>query len=136
MHELIIPANIDHLYEAQDFVTGLMEEAGFSTRMTGSISLVIEEIFVNIAGNAYSPGEGEVKIGCALEDSKTIELVFEDSGKPYDPLEEKTPDIELPAEEREIGGLGIFLYRTIMDEAEYRYENGKNILTLRKKEEQ
>ena len=135
MHELIIPAKIDHLYEAQAFVSGLMEEAGFSTRMTGSISLVVEEIFVNIAGHAYTPDEGEVKISCAIGSDKTIELTFEDSGKPYDPLAGEKPDIGLPAGQREIGGLGIFLYWTIMDNADYRYENGRNILTLRKKEE-
>jgi len=136
MHELIVPAKIDRLYEVQAFIEGLMEEAGFSMRMTGKISLVIEEIFVNIACHAYSPGEGDAVIRFTIGSDRSVELEFEDSGKPYDPLENESPDIGLSAEQREIGGLGIFLYRSLMDDAEYRYENGKNILTLRKKEEQ
>jgi len=132
---LIVPAKTELLYEVQAFTEGLMEEAGFGARMINSVSLVVEEIFVNIACHAYSPGEGDAAIRCAVGSDKSVTLEFKDSGKPYDPLDEKRPDIELPAEEREIGGLGIFMYRTIMDEAEYRFENGKNILTLRKKEE-
>ena len=135
MKELIVPAEIERLYEVQAFVEGLMEESGLSMRMINRVSLVVEEIYVNIAGNAYFPGEGDVVIRCTIGDDHSLELEFEDQGKPYDPLEEAKPDINLSAEEREIGGLGIFLYRSIMDETEYRFENGKNILTLRKKEE-
>jgi len=133
--ELIVPAKIDRLYEVQAFVEGLMEEAGFSMRMINSIALVVEEIYVNIACHAYPSGEGDAVIRVTVGNDKSVELIFEDSGKPYDPLEKEKPDINLSAEEREIGGLGIFMYRSIMDETEYRYENGKNILTLRKKEE-
>jgi len=135
MHELNIPAKTERLYEAQAFAENLMEEAGFSPRMKNSISLVIEEIFVNIAAHAYSPAEGDVLIRLGLEDKNSVVLEFEDKGKPYNPLEEESPDVGMPAEQRDIGGLGIFLYRSIMDEVEYKYENGKNILTLKKREE-
>jgi len=135
MHELTIPAKTERLYEAQAFAENLMDEAGFSPRMKNSIALVIEEIFVNIAAHAYEPEEGDVKIRIELEGKKSIKLEFEDEGKPYDPLEKESPDVGMTAEQRDIGGLGIFLYRSIMDEVEYKYENGKNILTLRKREE-
>ena len=59
-------------------------------------------------------------------------LVFADSGIPYDPLKKEDPDVTLPARERQIGGLGIFMTKRIMDETEYEYRDGKNILTLRK----
>jgi len=134
MGEIILPAKIDRLYDAQAFVEGLMEEAGFSMRMTGQISLVIEEIFVNIASHAYSPGEGDVVVRFTAENDRSAVLEFEDGGKPYNPLEKENPDTSLTAEEREVGGLGIFLFKSIMDETVYRFENGRNILTLRKRE--
>ena len=55
-----------------------------------------------------------------------------DNGAEYDPLEKEDPDVTLSAEDRQIGGLGIFMVKKIMDEVDYRYENGKNVLTLRK----
>jgi len=136
MTELIVPAKLDRLYEVQGFVSGLMEQAGVGMRMMMKISLVVEEIFVNIACHAYTPDEGDAVIRCAVGSDHSVELEFEDSGKPYNPLDKESPDIGLPAEQREIGGLGVLLYKTIMDESEYRFEGGKNILTLKKKEEQ
>jgi len=136
MDELIVPAKIDRLYEVQGFASGLMEQAGVGVRTMMKISLVIEEIFVNIACHAYAPGEGDTVIRCNVGSDHSVELEFEDSGKPYNPLDNESPDIGLQAEQREIGGLGVFLYKTIMDEIDYRLEDGKNILTLKKKEEE
>jgi anti-sigma regulatory factor (Ser/Thr protein kinase) len=86
---------------------------------------------VNIAHYAYSPETGMVIIRAAAFGNE-IRLEFEDAGKPYNPLEKADPDITAQAEDRPIGGLGIFMVKKIMDSMEYRYEDGKNLLKLRK----
>jgi anti-sigma regulatory factor (Ser/Thr protein kinase) len=88
----------------------------------------VEEIFVNIAHYAYTPETGSVTIRMSVQENIVIE--FEDSGKPYNPLEKEDPDIKASAEEREVGGLGIFMVKKIMDKVEYRREGNKNILTI------
>ena len=67
------------------------------------------------------------------EDPKTVYVTFIDSGMPFDPLKKEDPDVTLPAEEREIGGLGIYMTKQAMDEVSYEYKDGQNILTLVKK---
>jgi len=97
------------------------------------IDLAVEEIFVNIASYAYAPGTGPATIRVGLTDDGSvfvIELI--DQGVPYNPLAKEDPDITLSAEERKIGGLGILLTKKSMDDVQYEYANGSNILTLRK----
>ena len=93
--------------------------------------LAVEEIFVNIAHYAYAPDGGYAEIGVKIDDGKAI-ITFEDAGKAYDPLAASDPDLTLSAEDRKIGGLGVFITKNLMDAVNYRYENGKNILTLEK----
>jgi sigma-B regulation protein RsbU (phosphoserine phosphatase) len=95
------------------------------------IELAAEEVFVNIAHYAYEPGSGDVLISLRIEGDLT--LTFADRGKPFNPVEACRFDINKPAEERVPGGLGIFMAKNIMDEVSYRYEDGYNILTLRKR---
>ena len=99
-----------------------------------AICVAIEEVFVNVARYAYQNGDGEVllKIGFNEEDRK-ITFVMKDRGIPFNPLQKSDPDITLSADEREIGGLGIFITKKTMDSVEYVYENGENILTMIKK---
>ena len=98
------------------------------------IDLAVEEIFVNIA---HYSGSEDAEILCDFEyggdDRGVLEITFIDSGKPFDPLAKPDPDITLSAEERNIGGLGIFLTKKFMDSVEYEYKDGQNILTLRKR---
>lgn len=98
-----------------------------------TLQLVTEEIVVNIVNYAYPVGaDGEVTI--EVKDTPTdIELSFSDCGMPFNPLEKEDPDTTLSAEERPIGGLGIFLVKQMMDSVAYRYEDGHNILTISKK---
>ena len=96
------------------------------------IDLAVEEIFVNIAHYAYEPDEGPVNISCGFE-NETLTVVFSDHGKKFDPLAHADPDTSLALEEREIGGLGIYLTKQFMDSVEYEYVGDKNILTIRKK---
>ncbi|MCL2096719.1 MAG: ATP-binding protein [Oscillospiraceae bacterium] len=131
MKELIIDARTENLDAVLDFVSEELESADCSVKTQMQIAVAVEEIFVNIAHYAYNPTVGGAAVRVySGDDGITIE--FEDGGKPYNPLEKADPDVSLSAEERDIGGLGIFMVKKIMDETEYRHENGKNILTIKK----
>ena len=96
------------------------------------IDLAVEEIFVNIAHYAYAPDTGNVTISCKIEDG-TMTVVFSDSGKKFDPLDRDDPDTSIPLEERNIGGLGIFLTKQFMDSVSYEYAGNQNKLTIQKR---
>ena len=101
------------------------------TRLLLQIS--VEELFVNIASYAYAPGTGEVTVGCSVDPTvPSIAIQFRDRGVPFDPLAKEDADITLSAEERRIGGLGIYMVKEFMDELTYSYEDGQNILTMHK----
>ena len=98
------------------------------------ISVAAEEVYVNIASYAYAPDTGTATIRMACtEDPAAVTLTFLDSGIPFNPLEREDPDLSLPVEEREIGGLGILMVKKTMDEAHYERVDGQNILTLTKR---
>ena len=97
------------------------------------IALAVEEIFVNIANYAYNPGKGNATVRVEVEkDPLTVTITFIDGGVPYDPLKKDDPDVTLSAEERSIGGLGVFLVKKTMDDVSYEYKDGKNILSIKK----
>ena len=97
------------------------------------IGVAAEEIFVNIAHYAYAPQKGCATVRVeVLEDPVSVVITFIDHGIPYDPLEKEDPDINLPAQQRQIGGLGIFMTKQLMDDVAYEYKDGQNILTLKK----
>ena len=128
---LTVPAAAEKLGDVTAFIDAFLEEHGCPMKTQMQIDLSAEEIFVNIANYAYpdQPGEAEVMIS---EENGVITLKFADCGIHYDPLQKEMPDTTLSAEERQIGGLGIFLVKKNMDAVDYRYENGKNILTMKK----
>ena len=96
-------------------------------------SEAIDELFGNIAQYAYDPATGPVTVRVEVaEDPMAVIITFIDNGKPYDPLSGEDPDITLSAEERKIGGVGVFLVKKTMDEITYEYKNGQNILKIRK----
>lgn len=129
----VFPAEIAALNEVLAFVEEELELAECPMKYVIALQVSIEEIFVNIARYAYTDG-GEVTIGIEYDaDNGAITFRMEDEGVPFNPLAKKDPDITLSAEEREIGGLGIYLMKQTMDEASYSYENGKNILTMVRK---
>ena len=133
MKEIRVPAQIEYLDEVNDFIMAELEPQDCDPKTQMQISLAVEEIFVNIASYAYHPGTGEATVRCGIvEEPLQIELVFLDSGKPYDPLQREDPDVTLSAEERKIGGLGVFLVKKLMDDVRYEYRDGCNILTIRK----
>ena len=131
MRELDIEAKTENLDQVLAFVDEELEkyECGMKTQM--QIDIAVEEIFVNIAHYAYNPAVGKATIRIEVTDG-TVSLTFIDNGVPYDPLAKEDPDITLSAEERQIGGLGIFMVKKSMDDVKYEYKDGSNILTLSK----
>ena len=103
-------------------------------KLQTAVCVAIEEVFVNVARYAYKNGEGEVILEIGFnKESREITFVMRDKGVPFDPLKKPDPDITISADDREIGGLGIFITKKTMDSVEYAYENGENILTMIKK---
>jgi anti-sigma regulatory factor (Ser/Thr protein kinase) len=99
-----------------------------------AVCVAIEEVFVNVAHYAYVDGEGDVTLGIGFDEvNRAVTFRMTDKGIPFDPLKMADPDITQPAEEREIGGLGIFIAKKTMDAITYAYENDENILTMIKK---
>lgn len=131
MSRLTIKAVPEALTEVQAFVEQELEAHDCPMRSLMQISVAVEEIFINIASYAYAPETGDAEISCeVLEEPRRAELEFTDSGRPFDPLAQPEADVALPAEEREIGGLGILLVKKSMDEVTYRYRDGRNVLRL------
>ena len=134
MKELIVPATLEELEKVTGFVRQQLEGWGCSMKLLMQIEIAVEEIYVNIAHYAYHPaGDGFAEIRCeVLENPLRVIIQFLDDGIPYNPLEHEDPDITRGPKERDIGGLGIFMVKKSMDGIEYSYENGKNILTIKK----
>ncbi len=121
-------SNLEYLQYELDKV---LEEAGCPDRVRWEISVAAEEIFINIAHYAYAPNHGNAKVA-VKSTSSSATIVFEDSGVAYNPLEKADPDITLPATSRQIGGLGIYMTKKLMDQVTYERKKEKNILTLQK----
>ena len=134
MEALRIKALTDNLDRVLQYVDTALELMGCSMKNQIQIDMAVEELFVNIAHYAYKGTAGDAVI-LAGPDPKTgiLRITFRDWGVPFDPLAKTDPDISLSVEEREIGGLGIFMAKKIMDTMDYKYENGQNVLTMTKK---
>ena len=133
MKELTLQAVTKNLPKVAEFINRELEALACPLKARTQVDVVIDELFANIASYAYTPGTGEVTVRFAFDaSSRRVELVFIDRGRPFDPLAGADPDVTLPAEERQTGGLGIFLVKKLMDSVEYQYRDGQNILTVRK----
>lgn len=131
MEELIIDANVEKLEEVLAFIEPILELNDVPMKSQIKINVAVEEIFVNIANYAYDLKNGTATIrATVIDDPKALELVFIDNGMPFNPLEKLDPDITLSAEERQIGGLGIYMVKKNMDDMRYEYRDNQNILTL------
>ena len=132
--EIVVDAVLEELDNVTDYISEYLAEIGCSTPMEIKICIACEEIFVNIASYAYAPDSGIAEIGVIIsEDPLEVAIVFADSGVPYDPLAKEDPDITLSADERPIGGLGIFMVKKTMDDIRYEFRNGMNILRIEKR---
>ncbi len=133
MREIIVPAAEEELTNVQEFVTSQLEDVNCPAKALFQIELAVEEIFINIVSYAYRPEIGEATIRCEIcEDPLRVIIEFQDHGKRFDPLAREEADTSKDALMEREGGLGIFLVRKNMDAVEYRYEDGKNILTISK----
>lgn len=133
MEKITVEASTDNLQQVIDFATERLEMHDCSMKTVMQMELVIEEIFVNVSSYAYEPDTGDAIICIDFaENPSAVEMAFIDSGKPYNPLERPDPDTTLAIDEREIGGLGIFLVKKNVDEIAYEYSEGKNILRIKK----
>ena len=128
------PAKTEALLDVLGFVEEQLESYECPMKIQTAICVAIEEVFVNVAHYAYGGKEGDVTFAIDFEEeTRNVTIQMTDKGVAFDPLKKPDPDITLSAEEREIGGLGIFITKKTMDLVTYAYENGENILTMRKK---
>ena len=133
MKTLTVPAERNELDTVQGFVDEALDQVPCTPETRLQLQIAVEELFVNIASYAYAPNIGEAVIGCHVEqEPPSVTIQFRDWGKPFDPLAREDADITLSAEDRKIGGLGIYMVKNSMDDVRYQYENGQNVLTIRK----
>ncbi len=134
LSKLTVDADVDRLPQVLSFIDEKLEEGGCSPKVQIQLDIAVEEIFVNIAHYAYSPDKGEADISIEIVGDPAEAIIeFRDRGMFFDPLKKPDPDTTLSSEERQIGGLGIYMVKKSMDDVTYRYEDEQNILTIRKK---
>ena len=138
MKRLQTEAKLDNLNEVLAFADGILEEAGCSMKDQTAIDIALEEMFVNIVSYAYTDSgvsESEQTAEVIMDvsgDPASVSITLIDGGIPFDPLAKEDPDTTLSAEERQIGGLGIYMVKQTMNRVEYRREDNKNIFTMEK----
>ncbi len=133
MKELHIEATVENIETVTDFVNEQLEALDCPMKAQMQIDIAIDELFGNIAHYAYSPEVGKATVRVEVqEEPLSVVITFIDHGVPYDPLKRDDPNVTLSAEDREIGGLGIFMVKKSMDDVSYEYRDGQNILSIRK----
>jgi serine/threonine-protein kinase RsbW len=125
-----VTAGIDSLHTALAFVGSCLESQGIGQERLREIELAMEEILVNIFNYAYPDRQGDVEIACAFDETGGLQVEVTDQGIPYNSLSRRNPDLQAGIEERGIGGLGVFFVKQLIPAIRYRWEDGRNILTL------
>lgn len=134
MKHITIPANKNEIEKGINPIIALLEDAETDFKLINKIEVAIDEILTNIALYAYTPNKGDIDIDYELdEENRNLTIIITDEGKEFDPLAKEDPDINLDEKDRQIGGLGIFIVKTVMDEVSYQRKDNKNILTLKRK---
>ena len=133
MTELTVAATVENIDTVTDFVNQQLEALDCPMKAQMQIDIAIDELFGNIAHYAYNPEIGQATVRVeVVEDPLSVVITFIDNGVPYDPLAKADPNTTLSAEERDIGGLGIYMVKKSMDDIAYEYKDGQNILTIKK----
>ena len=133
MKELTIAATVENIETVTDFVNQQLEELACPMKAQMQINIAIDELFSNIAHYSYNPEIGQATVRVeVMENPLAVSITFIDNGVPFDPLSKEDPDLTLSAEERQIGGLGIYMVKESMDEIIYEYKDGQNILSIKK----
>ena len=131
MKTITVEAVIANLNKVLDFIDEELENSGCGMKTQMQVNIAVEELFVNVCHYAYAPDTGDISISINIHrDPDMAEIILTDSGIPYNPVSKDDPDVGLSAEEREVGGLGIFMVKKSMDILRYRYEEGQNIVTI------
>lgn len=134
MNKMSFEAREKNLPQVIAYIGEKLKEAGFPARKLMQIQVAVEEIYVNVCHYAYGSDVGDVEIDIEFQDDPPLaEISFSDWGMPFNPLKKLDPDIHLGLEERPVGGLGIFMIKKLMDDVRYKYEDGKNHLTIIKR---
>lgn len=134
MKELSIDATVENIAPVTDFVNGELAALNCPGRIQRQIDVAIDELFGNIAQYAYDPAVGPATVWVEVtEEPLAVVITFIDHGVPYDPLAQADPDVHAPLEERQAGGLGVFLVKQTMDDVTYEYKDGQNILKIKKR---
>lgn len=139
--EKSFPAVFESLDHIRDFVGAAAEDGGFSPEAIYAVQLAVDEAFSNIVEHAYG-GECDLEIRCVCQISEDrLAIRLEDCGLPFNPADVPEPNLDACLEEREVGGLGLFFIRKLMDEINFEFipasgkDIGLNILTLIKRKE-
>lgn len=133
MQKLEVEAKMEYFSQVTQMVEEMLSEYACSPKILMQIQIALEEIFVNVAHYAYQTDEKPLTVQCEVcGEPPQLSVEFTDSGIPYNPLKRKEPNLTESAEERKIGGLGIYMVKQYMDEMTYAYKDGKNVLCIRK----
>ena len=130
MHTLRLPAKLESVEIVRSFVLQTIKDLNITPEIVSKIELVLEEVLTNVIKYAYPTREGDVEVQCTLLNKDKLCFVIQDWGNPFNPLTKNSPDLSTDLFEREIGGLGIFLVRKMVDKLDYQHVEGKNILKL------
>ena len=129
---IIAEASLEEIANITTFVTDYLEKYDFLPKAIMQVNVAMDEILSNISHYGYPDKIGNVKVTVDVIDDEA-KITFTDNGVPYNPLAKEDPDITAKAEDRQIGGLGIFMVKKIMDDVHYEFKNNRNILTLIKR---
>ena len=132
MPRIQLAAKLENLEPMLAFIEQGAKKLGFDAQKLNGMRLTSEEVLVNIINYAYPDKQGNIEITYEVKEDMRFVVEIIDWGIPFDPLSLPKPDVEAPLEKRKVGGLGIYLIRTIMDEVNYRRDQDRNILTLTK----
>ncbi len=133
MKQLTVLATIMNIAKVTHFVNKQLEALRCPPKTIVQIDIAVDELLSNIAKYAYHPEDGPATVTVDVDEkTMSVEISFIDHGRPFDPRTTKDPDTSLSAEERRIGGLGLFIVKKTMDDVHYEFRDGKNILTIRK----
>jgi sigma-B regulation protein RsbU (phosphoserine phosphatase) len=128
--KLTLDAKAENLAEVIGFINDELEKSSFSADAINEIDIAAEEIFMNIVNYAYKPETGKADIYVKISNNAIIR--FEDTGREYNPIEQAEPELNKSPASRDVGGLGIFMVKNIMDDIEYTRDGDKNILIITK----
>ena len=133
METMTVSAKQKNLMPMINFLKEGTKKEDFDKRTIWQIHLAVEEILLNIITYAYPDEKGDIEISYMVNEKNDLMIKIKDRGIPFDPLKVPEPDTHAPVEERQVGGLGIFLVQKIMDELFYERKDGCNVLTMIKK---